>query len=86
MRLSLWLAMLTAGLLIAAVPYKATAAPATTSARGVNTAVASHSIEKAYYYRGRYYPYHYRGGYYSYRYRGQYFRHRYYRHGRWHYY
>ena len=77
MRLNLWLAMVTAGLLSVAAPYKATAAPVTTAALRVNPAIASHSIEKAYYYRGRYYRY---------RYRGRYFPHRYYRYGRWHYY
>ena len=86
MRASLLFVMFGAGLLSIPIPQKAAAAPVTAPAPHVAPTVAGSSIEKVYYYRGRYYPYYYRGGYYPYRYGGLYYHHRYYRYGHWHYY
>ncbi len=76
MRLNLLLILVVAGVLIAPRPYEAVAAPVTTTAALIIPTVVSGSIEKVYYYHGRYYPYYYRGGYYPYRYGGHYYRHR----------
>jgi hypothetical protein len=86
MRLNLLPILVAAGVLIAREPFEAVAAPVTTAAARITPTVVGGSIEKIYYYHGRYYPYYYRGNYYPYRYGGQYYRHRYYRSGRWHYY
>jgi hypothetical protein len=86
MRFGVPWAMVVAGLLSVAAPHEAAAAPVTTIATRIPPALVDGSIQKVYYYRGRYYPYYYRGSYYPYRYQGQYFRYRYYRYGRWHYY
>jgi hypothetical protein len=86
MRPSLLLVMFGTALLSIPTPQKAAAAPVTTTVPHLAPDVAGNSIDKIYYYRGRYYPYYYRGGYYPYRYGGRYYHHRYYRYGHWHYY
>jgi hypothetical protein len=68
--------MIVAGLLSVPVAHEARASPVTLVVSRITVALSNNSIEKVYYYRGRYYPY---------RYRGAYYRHRYYRHGRYYY-
>jgi hypothetical protein len=77
MRMFMLLGVVAAALLSVPVPHDAAAAPVPTAAQRMVSVRSSDPFEKAYYYRGAYYPY---------RYRGVYFHHRYYRHGRWHYY
>ncbi len=86
MRLNLLPFLVAVGVPIAHQPHEAAGAPMTTAAARNTPTTVGGSIERIYYYHGRYYPYYYRGGYYPYRYGGQYYRHRYYRSGRWHYY
>lgn len=69
--------LVVAGLLSAAAPREAAAAPVTTAVSPALPAFGSGLLSEVYYYHGRYYPY---------RYRGHYYHHRVYRHGHWRYY
>jgi len=86
MRLILLPVLGIATLLSISIPRETAAAPVTTAVSTIVSDMRGNSIDKVYYYGGRYYPYRYGGRYYPYRYHGMYYNHRYYRYGRWHYY